>query len=99
MGNGNEIPKIDMATLEAAMEIVRRQNEVFEGVRGLFKGGMSAQGMGARMAAENEFALKAIEENTEEAIKQAAIDARNRRAEHAAMEMAKGTFTQPVSER
>lgn len=98
MGNGNEIPKIDMATLEAAMEIVRGQNEIFEGVRGLFKGG-SAQKMGTRMVAENEFALKAIEENTEEAIKQAVIDAQNRRAEHAAMEMAKGTFTQPVSER
>ena len=64
---GNEIPKIDMATLEAAMEIVHRQNEVFEGVRSLFEGGKLAYGMGKRMAAQQKFALKAIEVNTEEA--------------------------------
>jgi hypothetical protein len=90
-----------MTSVDGALAVVSLQKEILEGVRDGLERSMSAQQMGARVAAEKKVAKDVLTGNKQNALKVrgSSTTTGKQRAESAALEMAKGTFTMPVSER
>jgi len=90
-----------MTSVDGALAVVSLQKEILEGVKGGLERSMSAQQMGARIAAEKKVAKDVLTGDKQNALKVrgGSTTMGKQRAESAAMEMAKGTFTMPVSER
>lgn len=90
-----------MAAVDAALVVVNHQKEILAGVKGGLERSMSAQQMGSRIAAEKKVAKEYLAGDKQKALKVSGDTTTwgKARAESSALEMAKGTFTQPVSER
>jgi hypothetical protein len=97
----DEIIEETLTTVDGALAVVSLQKGILEGVKGGLERSMSAQQMGSRIAAEKKVAKDALAGDQQKALKVRGDStiAGKKRAENAAMEMAKGTFPMPVSER
>jgi len=90
-----------MTAVDAALAVVDLQKVILEGVKGNLERSMAAQQTGSRITAEKKVAKDYLTGEREKALKVRgdSTTAAKKRAESSALEMAKGTFTMPVSER
>jgi hypothetical protein len=87
--------------INAALDVVNHQKEILEGAKSSLERSMSAGKISSRIAAEKEVAREALAGEKKKALTVSGDTTTwgQRRAESSALEMAKGAFTMPVSER
>jgi hypothetical protein len=107
LANENVVKRAEASTkqaisaVEAALDVVKHQKEILEGAKSSLERSMSAGKMGSQITAEKEVAREALAGEKKKALTVSGDTTTwgKRRAESSALEMAKGAFTMPVSER